>query len=290
MVLDSRSVALAKKIMRLAEDVNSPPPAKAELAYLNKFMCYASLPHSDTGLSSYKRVVLFGDVSIKIYMHSEYGIPYGIWARRLLAYVCQQAILYKKKDIFLGKTQSDFLRNIRREEIMSSGGKRGYLTSIKEQAKRLFTSTLKIESNHSHQWSFNNSTFAEEGAFFENENGSKNSGAWSGYITLSDSLFKDIINNSVPIEMCVVQQLQSSLTFDLYIWLRWKKFYTKKEIHISWDQLFVQFGFGYQQNSLGKRDFKKKAKQSFAVLSACKSLLNFQIVYETKKYLILRFY
>ena len=243
-----------------------------DMSYISRFMCFAGLPHSKIPGHVFHRAISFGasqPVSLKIL--SEYGIPYGIWARRLLAYICQQAVRNKnnqtlntlqKRTIDLGSTQADFLRLVKKSDILATGGKNGSLTAIHEQARRLFSSSIKVESVTQKKWSFKNSLFAEEGMIFWE---SELRNIWEGRIILSQSFYDDIVQNAVPIESVVIKNLRSALTFDIYLWLRWKTHHLKKDTYISWNQLFEQFGYGYANTAQGKinfrRDFLSKARE-----------------------------
>lgn len=251
---------VSKKIADLKQKLQDAQVFKKDLAYLNRFMCYASLPHSDTGELSYKRNIQFGSKNVQVYMHSEFGIPYGILPRRMMAFLLQQAVQKQSRVIEIGQNQTQFLNNM---GVMASCGKRGYLKAVKEQAKRLLNSYISVRCDQEEKWEFSNSVFAESGSIVWHDDIKK---PWSGTIQLSQALFNDIIDNGVPIEMCAVKEIQSSLAFDIYLWLRWKMHHLKKDTYISWEQLFQQFGFGYQETSRGKADFKKEFTNKFSLI------------------------
>ena len=242
---------LVKKLSELKLQLQEAQVIKKDFAYLNRFMCYASLPHSDTGELSYRRTIEFGAKTVQVYIHSEFGVPYGILPRRMMAFLLQQAVRNKTNVIHIGNNQTQFLNNM---GVMASYGKRGYLKAVKEQAKRLLNSYISVRCDTEDSWEFSNSVFAEKGSILWHEDVKK---PWSGEIHLSMPLFNDIIKNGVPIEMCAVKSIQSSLAFDIYLWLRWKLHHLKKDTYISWKQLFQQFGFGYQDTPRGRLNFKK---------------------------------
>jgi hypothetical protein len=50
----------------------------------------------------------------------------------------------------------------------------------------------------------------------------------------------------------------SSMALDVYSWLTYKNFYSRRPSRIPWESLQAQFGAGYPETALGKRHFKIK--------------------------------
>lgn len=253
--LSDKVIKQVDNFVQMSSDAQSGECNPNKLTYLPRFMCFASLPHSSIDSNTYTRIIFFGTIKLILKITSPYGIPYGVWARRLLAFLCQEALRTKSKTIFLGKNLSSFLKRVGAKSILATGGKRGTLTILQEQAKRLFSSSIHISCAENQSWEFENTVFASKGLLFWDTNEKQD---WAGHITLSDVLYEDIIKNAVPVENGILSNMQSSLAFDLYLWIRWKSFQLKNPVHISWKSLFLQFGFSYSQNSRGLFNFKKE--------------------------------
>lgn len=269
---------LVSKFVNVKKDIAEASNNKDKLTYISRFMCFAALPQSDTGETVFTKNVSFGNIDVRVRIVSEYGVPYGMWARRLLAYLCHQALRNQDPTIYLGKTQSDFLRKIHPKDLFASGGKRGTIKAIKEQSKRLFSAALFIEANDKKQWSFKNSVFVERGSISWTEN---YRAPWEGSVTLSQAMYEDIKQHAVPVEVEILNKFSSTLAFDVYLWLRWKTHHMRKDAHITWDQLFSQFGHGYQNNLRGKLDFKKEIKKHLVFLSGQFSSIKIQTTKKT---------
>lgn len=270
---------LLKKIDSLAkttEDYQGGHPVSKCLNFISRFMCFASLPHSDLKSLTYERIVYFGTTLWKLKIYSPYGIPFGIWARRILVFICTEAIRQKNRVVDLGKTQAQFFKNVSSSEILINGGKRGTLGLLQEQARRLFSSSLYIECTENQSWAFDNSLFAEKGLLFWQGNDQK---TWSGQITLSQAMYDDILKNAVPLEAKALTSL-NSFSFDIYLWLRWKSFYSKQTIHMRWDKVFQQFGAGYQQTPQGKSNFKRYFLNGLRIAS---TILSIEYSHDKKK-------
>lgn len=249
---------LIDKYLNIHKEIQEAVNNKDKLTFVPRFMCFSALPASDTGEKTYQNVMQFGDIVVTVKIFSPYGIPYGMWARRLLAFICHEALRNQDPVVLLGKTQSEFLKKIHPKELFASGGKRGIIKAIKEQSKRLFSASLFIECHDKGEWAFKNSVFIEKGNIQWTEN---YKAPWEGSVTLSDAMFQEVKANAVPIEIATLNQFSSTLAFDVYLWLRWKTHHLRKDTYVTWDQLFKQFGMGYQQNNRGRLDFKRKIKK-----------------------------
>jgi hypothetical protein len=67
------------------------------------------------------------------------GLPYGSIPRLLLARLTTEAVRNQSRDLVLGDSMSAFMRQI---GLMPTGGPRGYIRALKDQAMRLFASTI----------------------------------------------------------------------------------------------------------------------------------------------------
>ena len=61
--------------------------------------------------------------------------------------------------------------------------------------------------------------------------------------TLSEKFFNEIISHPVPIDMNILKAIKRcALGLDLYLWLTYRIFTLKNPQHLTWRQLYRQFG------------------------------------------------
>ena len=87
-------------------------------------------------------------------------------------------------------------------------------------------------------------------------------------LTLSEPFFNEIVASPIPLRMETLKALRKSpMAIDLYCWLTYRNFYSKRSSRIPWEALQNQFGAGYPMTAQGKRDFKKKFLEALSKLS-----------------------
>jgi hypothetical protein len=77
-------------------------------------------------------------------------------------------------------------------------------------------------------------------------------------VTLSMPFFKEVRASPIPLRIDTLKVLRgSSQAIDLYLWLTYRNFYSRRESRIPWEALQAQFGAGYLETVRGKRNFKQ---------------------------------
>jgi hypothetical protein len=97
----------------------------------------ATMPHSKPEISEFQR--RNGAFVLSMHAPSHVGLPYGSKPRLLIAFLTTEAVKSKNRDIVLGDSLSDFMREL---GLMPTGGRWGSITSLKQQMTRLFSSTV----------------------------------------------------------------------------------------------------------------------------------------------------
>ncbi len=208
----------------------------------------SSIPHSNIKKTFFKRSN--GNTSFKIIADPEYGLPYGIIPRIIMIWLCTEAKLTNSSELFLGKTQNEFIKKL---GMSPTGGKYGSINRIKNQMVRLFHSTISLTYNYNNIHKFSNLTIVDHGFFsWEKKKFFRNK------IKLSDKFYREIKYTSLPIDLKVIKIMRSPLAIDIYIWLTWRLriINNKKGILISWKNLKYQFGSNYSNNNKGLSNFK----------------------------------
>ena len=222
------------------------------IGYMAWMLVQATMPHKKVDGNEFVRNN--GAFSLSILAPSKIGLPYGTIPRLLMAWLTKEAVLKKSREILLGDSLSDFMQEL---GLSPTGGKWGTITRLREQSKRLFSSSVSCSYKDDN---------------YDGERGFRISDAydlwWSpkhadeplfgSSIRLSENFFNGIITNPIPVDMRVLKHLsRSPLALDIYCWLTYRFSYLKKPTTILWQVLLAQFGCGYQDNPQGRRDFKK---------------------------------
>lgn len=222
------------------------------IGFASKILINTSFPARNIHQNEYQRVN--GRSTLNIY--SQFGIPYGVKARRIMFYIAKQAVTQKSKEIFLGNSQAKFLLNLK---MHSSGGVNGSIPSLQNQIKRLLTSNITWTEGTGSQFSFNSVNIASEvNMFWDKRNPEK----WQTHLKLSEEFYNDLIENAVPIDLRVIDALcYYPFAIDIYCWLTYRYFNMKRTQRIPWESLAGQFGNIFERLINFKRKFEKAITQ-----------------------------
>jgi hypothetical protein len=192
------------------------------------------------------------------------GVPYGTRARLILLYLQTEAVRTRSPVVSMGDSLSDWMRSVGIESV--SGGKRGTITQVYEQAKRIGYSTFTLT------W------HGEDGVdtVLPNERlvtrlqlwrgGNPDQGIlWPSKIQLSEAFFNSLCARAVPVtKEAVIRLRTSSLAMDLYVWLAYKLPRQKKNTLVPWKHLHAVFGPEYGR----LRSFRVKAVEALKMVQA----------------------
>jgi hypothetical protein len=232
----------------------------ADLAFLSTAMVYASLPHSQVSGAIYKR--RNGPVSLSILNDPEIGLPYGKIPRLITAYLCSEAKRNHKRNgrvIYLGRSEAEFMHRL---GLRSRGGVRGEYRRVRDQAQRLFTSTITLVGVPNSHFEWSKVSISEDGMLLWDPHDPHKKGRWRSFLVLSEKFFNECVRHAVPIKMWVLHQLRSPLSIDIYIWLTYRYHALKEPQPISWQQLQWQFGANYAPTAQGHSNFKTNFRRA----------------------------
>ena len=238
-----RRLEVAHEIMSSIED---------EISYLHSGFCLAGLPHMrpDNDESRWIRsngkfhlIITPGAVVADGKMRVV-GVPYGAKARLILVYLMTEGV--KSRSISLGPSMTAWIRSL---GIPVTGGERGSIRAIREQALRISRCSFtfqwdQVETKEAiihdqqlvegglHLWA------AEEGSFFPKA------------ITLTSQFYEHLRAHAVPLDPRAIAYLKGSpLCLDLYVWLAHRLPRLSRSIDIPWAMLAQQFGSAYQSTA-----------------------------------------
>jgi hypothetical protein len=229
-----------------------------KLGFMARGLVQATMPHKSTSALTHHRVN--GDYHLTISaMNPHVGLPYGSVPRLLLAWLATEAITTRSRDLVLGDSMSDFMRQL---GMAPTGGRWGSIPRLKSQATRLFSSAIQCsyvtKDNLGHRTALQNMLIADRASLWWEPANPNQQSLFESSVRLSEAFYNEIIDNPVPIDMRALNALKRSpLALDIYCWLTYRMSYLKKPTSIPWESLQGQFGSGYALTSQGGRDFKK---------------------------------
>lgn len=219
--------------------------------YMARVLTQATIPHKKILGNEFTRSN--GTFTLSIFAPSGVGIAFGSIPRLLLAWLTTEAVRTKSPEIVLGHTLSDFMDELK---LTPTGGRWGSITRLRDQMQRLFSSSVSCRYEEKQQRTaaigFN---IAKEYQLWWEPKHPQQASLWQSTVTLGKDFFDEIVDRPIPVDMRALNALKRSpLALDIYCWLTYRMSYLKKQTHIPWGVLELQFGADYTRT----RDFKNK--------------------------------
>ena len=235
-------------------------PANGALGFIARALVLATLPHSKPKESYFSR--RNGDYTFSMVAHPDTGLPYGSIPRLLLIWITSEAVRTKSRKLYLGKSLADFMRAL---DILPTGGRKGTITALREQLKRLFSTSISCSyTDEKRDSRLNMFIIDSSDLWWSPIENIDHDGLWESSITLSERFFEEITKSPVVFLMDALKDLRKSpMALDIYTLLTYKNSYSKSPYLISWELLQIQLGASYPDTPQGRRDFKKKFKEGF---------------------------
>ena len=228
----------------------------SEIGYMGRLLALCSLPRTNPGQRlQYKRVN--GPYKLIIIAGGDNKLPFGHIPRLLLGWVCTEAVRTQSRDLLLGKTLSDFMRVVGIDPAGAS------FARVRNQMKRLFRCQISLIYTDGRGDSCVSSIIADRSEFWWAERSPDDPKLWNSSIRLGEEFFNEIIAHPIPLDMNILKALsRCSLGLDLYQWLNYRTFRLNRQVQISWNQLYQQFGEDPSNARRGRSvvgDWRKKA-------------------------------
>lgn len=233
----------------LASEVQDAKEAGA-LGFMARALVQATLPHKKPQGNIFER--RNGAFSLTMMAPPRAGLPYGVIPRLLLAWLSTEAVQTRSCELVLGDSLSGFMREL---GMVPTGGRWGSITRLREQCRRLFTTTISC-------------LYEGEDHLFEGERGFRLADShilwwepkqpnqaelFASKVVLSQAFYQEIVTHPVPIDLRVLKELsRSPMALDVYVWLTYRMSYLRRQTTIPWAGLQAQFGAEYRRT----RDFK----------------------------------
>lgn len=222
------------------------------IGYMARMLVQATLPHKATEDMVFKRQ----NGAFQMSIVAPDGLPYGSIPRLLLSWMTTEAVRTRSPVLVLGSTLSAFMAEL---DLGRRGGKRGDITRFKNQAERLFSSTISCRYKDEELTRGKGFLIADEYSLWWQPSKPNQLPLWKSTITLSQKFFEQIIEKPVPVDMDAMMKLKRSpMALDIYFWLTYRLSYLHKDLLLPWPLLQMQFGADYAQDTEGQYNFKRK--------------------------------
>jgi hypothetical protein len=223
------------------------------LGYMARALVQATLPHSRPETNEFER--RNGAFTLVMIAPSKVGLPYGVIPRLMLAWITTEAVRTKSRELLLGDSMSDFMRRL---DMVPTGGRWGSITRLREQSRRLFTTSISCQYEGPQAAGETGFRIADRHMLWWDPKQPEQRSLFNSVVTLSERFFEEIRARPVPIDLRAMKALKKSpLALDVYCWLTYRLSYLRQARVIPWAALQLQFGAGYAADEQGARDFKK---------------------------------
>lgn len=184
------------------------------------------------------------------------GFPYGTMPRLLSMWMSTEAARTRQRTLVLGDNLHDFMDRVGIKK--KSGGPRGTITTLRDQAEKLFLSTVSVrfEGDPDRQVGSRVSVVTNYSLWWSKDAAGDDT-LMPSTVTLTQEFFEECTNYPVPVDMATIQKLRgSAMRIDIYIWLTHRMSYLKNPSLVPWDALQLQFGSNVNSGRQGARKFR----------------------------------
>ena len=251
--------------------------ADPDMGFMARVMALCSLPRTSPGNRlQFKRV----NGPYKLYMIAGGGnkLPFGNLPRLLLAWVCTEAVRTQSRELVLGRSLAEFMRQLGMHD--DSGSPRGDRTRLQEQMQRLFRCSVQLINSAADHEIVVSSFVADRHEFWWDPKRPDDRTLWESKIELGEKFFAEIIAHPVPVDMNILKALKrSTLGLDLYLWLNYRTFALTSPLRLAWTSLYRQFGTdpAKANDKFVVRDFRKDCLRELKKIKIAWPELNYAI-------------
>jgi hypothetical protein len=135
-------------------------------------------------------------------------------------------------------------------DIVPTGGRWGTVTRLKDQMERLFNADIRFRYRTDENSKGKLYGIQEYDVWWKRPADPKQSDLWRSQILLTNPLFKELLNNSLPVDMRAIKALRRSpMELDVYCWLTYRMSHLDRPLFLSYAALEAQFGAKYRKAS-----------------------------------------
>lgn len=182
------------------------------VGYYSRILAQITLPHSNPKTSEFTRTN--GQINLTIIAPEKIGLPFGNIPRLFLAWIATEAVRTKDPCLYLGHNMSSFF-----EEIgigRATGGRSGTITRFKNQAQRLFASSISTYSLQDTSMQVKKIDMIAAADLWWDPKDPNQDTLFESIVELNSKFFKELVEKPVPIDLRALKAVKSSpLKIDL---------------------------------------------------------------------------
>jgi Plasmid encoded RepA protein len=227
------------------------------LGFMARLLVQATLPHKDPGpgVSVFERSN--GDLHLVVLAPPRIGLPWGKCPRVLLCWLATEAVRTRSRHIELGGNLSAFMRELGQ---IPTGGRWGTITRLRDQVRRLFSSTIRCSYTGPGRFEDSGFVIASRTSLWWTPAEPEKPDLFGSFVELSQDFFQAVIDRPIPVDLRVLRALRSPLALDIYCWLTFRSSYLRRPVEIPWPALALQFGADYAEVRKFRYFFLRQAR------------------------------
>ncbi len=232
-----------------------------------RLLVQATLPHKDPGqgVSTFERSN--GNFHLVVMAPPRIGLPWGKCPRVLLCWLATEAVRTRSRRIELGSNLSAFMRDL---GLIPTGGRWGTITRLRDQVRRLFSSTIRCSYADSGRFEDAGFLIASRVSLWWQPAAAEQPDLFGSFVELSSDFFHAVVERPVPIDLRVLRTLRSPLALDIYCWLTYRASYLRRRTEIPWPALALQFGAGYAELRMFRYHFLRQLRSVLRLYPAAR--------------------
>lgn len=261
-------VPLARLALEFGEQEAELAAREGQLAFLARLLVQVTIPHSKPQSNEYERTN--GLMTLSMVAPKSVGLPYGSLPRLLLAWLSTRAVQTRSREIYLGRTLNEFMQQL---GLARTGGAKGDITRLKDQARRLFATALftsapadtrDAKGRRLEGVQLETFTVADAAYLAWHPLNPDQVSLEASAVYLSERFYESVIQHAVPLDKAILGALRRSpMALDIYAWLTWRLPLLKEPTVVAWPDLQRQFGAHYARI----RDFRAKFLESLRAVT-----------------------
>ena len=175
------------------------------LGYMARALVQATLPHSKPAGNEFER--RNGAFTLVMLAPSKIGLPYGVIPRLMMAWMTTEAVRTKQRELVLGDSMSEFMGEL---DMMPTGGRWGSITRLRDQSRRLFTTSVSCFYEGANAAGESGFRLADRHMLWWDPQSPNQQSLFNSTVTLSERFFEEVRTSPVPIDMGAMKALKKS--------------------------------------------------------------------------------
>lgn len=222
-----------------------------DLSFVHSGLCQTALPHQRLASNDsiwqrssgrFHLMVSPGAVRNADGQAVRVGVPYGTRARLIMIFLQSEGV--KSRTVHLGSSMAAWVRSL---GLAVSGGPRGTIQSIREQALRIARCEFTMQWDAANLENGSHTIIKDQrlvsGMSLWATHDDKSSGKWSATVELAPDFHSHLRHHAVPLAKDAIAYLKdNSLALDLYTLLAYRLQRLDRPILLRWSMLAQQTG------------------------------------------------